>query len=189
MSPKSGEMTRLLAEVNGGKVEAGPQLFEVVYDDLRAVASNLMRREGPGHVLQTTALVNESFVRLFAGSQGSLADREHFFRIAARAMRRILIDEARSRNAVKRGGGGRQVTLHEWMQVSEAAAEDQIELQKALDDLAALDPRQAQIMELLVFSGRTKQEISEVLSISVRTIEREIAAATLFLRRRIAGAE
>lgn len=182
MEHKPGEITRLL-ESYAGTDPPSPKLFAIIYDDLRAVASNLMRREGPGHLLQTTALVNETYVRLFAGNAVSPRNREHFFRIAARAMQRILIDEARVRKAQKRGGGATQIPLEHWMSVGGAPAETQLELQKGLGALGLLDARQAHILELHLLAGREKDEIASLLSLSVRTVEREIASGTLFLKR------
>ena len=184
-----GAVTRLLAAVRAGNPQAPAELCEIVHSELRALAGKQMRLERPGHLLQPTALVNEVYLKLLGNAPVEFQDRQHFFRAAAQAMRRILVDHARVEKAQKRGGGAIKVELTDCMQIITASPDRQIDFNAALDRLQALDPRQAQVIELYVFGGKPKDEIAEILGVTVRTIEREIVSATLWLRREISGSK
>lgn len=187
-TPRS-EVTRILLDLSaqgGGTLEQTERLFALVYDELRSLAASLMRRERPGHTLQPTALVHEAFVRLVDETRLSWQNRAHFMGIAARAMRRILVDHARRRAAAKRGGGWERVSLAD----APAAEEDTVEvlrLHQALERFAAMDPRGAQVVELRVFGGLTVGEAAQVLGVSRRTVEGDWTAARLWLARELEG--
>jgi RNA polymerase sigma factor (TIGR02999 family) len=161
-------------------------LLDLVRRDLHDIASALMRREGAGHVLQPTALINEAYLRLFGGARIAFTDRKHFFRTAARAMRRVLIDEGRRRRARRRGGDPQPVELDERQLVTRATPDEALALAEALEALAARDARQADIMDLHFWAGYSDKEIARDLQLSERTIEREIRAGVLFVRRFLA---
>jgi RNA polymerase sigma factor (TIGR02999 family) len=177
------EVTRLLIDWSNGNQEALDQLIPMVYDELRRLASRYMRREKIGHTLQTSALVNEAYLRLVDEKSVEWQDRAHFFGVAARLMRRILVDHARSRSCAKRGGKAQMVSFVEGLVMSpeSADAEEVVALDSALNDLAELDPRKSQIVEMKFFGGLTNEEVAEVLSVTTRTIEREWRKAKAWL--------
>jgi RNA polymerase sigma factor (TIGR02999 family) len=144
-----------------------------------------MRRERTGDTFQTTALINEAYLRLVDYSRVRPRDRAHFFAIAAQAMRRILIERARSRRATKRGSGAQKVSLEEVADISNERAADLIALDEALTNLALIDPRKAQIVELKYFGGMTIEEAAEVLEVSTPTVERDWKMAKIWLHREI----
>lgn len=144
-----------------------------------------MRRERNGDTFQTTALINEAYLRLVDYSRVRPRDRAHFFAIAAQAMRRILIERARSRRATKRGSGAQKVSLEEVADISNERAADLIALDEALTNLALIDPRKAQIVELKYFGGMTIEEAAEVLDVSTPTVERDWKMAKIWLHREI----
>ena len=181
-SPK--EVTQLLIEWSNGDHEALEQLVPLVYDELRRLASGYMRREGQGHTLQTSALINEAYLRLVDQKTVQLQNRAQFFGFAAQLMRRILVDHARSRSRIKRGGGARMVSLAEQAVISNDVAEV-IALDDALKNLAEMDPRKAQIVEMKFFGGLTNEEVAEVLKVTSRTVEREWRKAKAWLHRAI----
>jgi len=181
-SPK--EVTQLLIEWSNGDHEALEQLVPLVYDELRRLASGYMRREGQGHTLQTSALINEAYLRLVDQKTVQLQNRAQFFGFAAQLMRRILVDHARSRSRIKRGGGARMVSLAEQAVISNDVAEV-IALEGALKNLAEMDPRKAQIVEMKFFGGLTNEEVAEVLKVTSRTVEREWRKAKAWLHRAI----
>jgi RNA polymerase sigma factor (TIGR02999 family) len=190
MSLPPSEVTRLLLERNapGGTPGASAeQLFELVYDELRRLAQSLLRRERPEHTLQPTALVHEAFLRLVGETSISWQDRAHFLGIAARAMRQILVDHARRRGAVKRGGGWQRVTLTGEEPAAPGDALEILELHEALDRFAALDARAARVVELRVFGGLTVQETAHLLEVSPRTVDGDWAVARLWLSRELGG--
>jgi RNA polymerase sigma factor (TIGR02999 family) len=174
------EITRLLAECREGNKDAEAKLLPLVYQQLREMARHHMRREGPGHTLQTTALVHEAYLRLF-GKEIDWQNRSHFFAVAAQMMRRVLVDHARARTAAKRGSGKR-VDLDEIPLISDDRLEDVLALDQALERLAVKDRRQAQMVELHLFAGLTLQETADVLGVAKRTIQRDwdFAQAWLF---------
>lgn len=176
-------ITSLLIQARSGVEGAQQALFDVVCRDLHAIASSLMRKEGPGHVLQPTALINEAYVRLFGDAQIRFIDRKHFFRTAARVMRHVLADEGRRRHAARRGGSRQQVNIDERMLVTRVTPDIALVLAEALEALASRDARQAEIMDLHFWAGYTDKEIASFLQVGERTIEREIRAGVLFVRR------
>jgi RNA polymerase sigma factor (TIGR02999 family) len=159
-------------------------MAEDVYAELRRVAAAYLRRERPGQTLQPTALVNEAYVRL-AGQHPRFQNRAHFCAIAANAMRQILVERARARNAQKRGGGAVRVTLEDQMAISPESALDLATLDEALTRLATLDPRQARIVELRFFGGLSVEETADALGISPATVKRHWAVARAWLAREL----
>lgn len=184
----AGEVTRLLREWSAGDRNALEKLLPLVYDELRRCAGAYLRRERAGHTLQPTALVHEAYLKLVGGETVEWKDRAHFFGVAARAMRQVLVDHARARNTVKRGEGQVLVAL-------EAAGDatthprnlDLLDLDRALSRLARLDERQSRLVELRLFAGLTIEESAEVLNVSHATVSREWKHAEAWLQREIAG--
>jgi RNA polymerase sigma factor (TIGR02999 family) len=180
------ELTRLLKAWNDGDASALDRLTPVVYDELHHLARCNLVGERPGHLLQPSALVNEAFLRLIGGAPVDWASRKHFFAFSARLMREILIDFARAEDTRKRGNRTPQVDLSEVPDLAASAADlvDFIDLDEALNDLASLDPRQAQVVELRYFGGLENAEIAELLGISEPTVVRDwrVARAWLFTR-------
>ena len=183
MTEKNQEqLTQLLKEVNSGREDALEQLMPVVYGELRRQAARYLRRERQNHTLQPTALVNEAFMKLIDQRNVHWQNRAHFFGIAAQAMRRIMIDHARTRQRIKRGGVQQAVTLDEAMIAGEARSIDVLALDEALTRLAALDERQARIVELRYFAELTVEETAEVTGLSPATVKREWAMARAWLQ-------
>ena len=181
-------MTALLLRWGAGREEDQQRLFAAVEAELRRIAAAYMRRERPDHTLQPTALVNEAYVRLVQVRDVPWEDRRHFYGIAAKAMRQILVDYARRHRTAKRGLGAR--TTRSITDVAGPAADldfDVLALHTALDELATLDPRQAAIVELRYFGGLTEAEVAKASSLSPATIRREIATARLWLGRHMKG--
>ena len=181
------EITGLLLDWGNGDKAALDRIIPLVYQELRRVAHRQMRRERAGDTLQTTALINEAYLRLIDYRQVRPRDRAHFLAIAAQAMRRILIERARSRHSAKRGSGGQKVSLDEVGDVSDERAADLVALDDALNNLAIIDPRKAQIVELKYFGGMTIPETAEILEVSTPTIERDWQMARIWLHREIRG--
>jgi RNA polymerase sigma-70 factor (ECF subfamily) len=184
------DVTALLVRWRRGSAEAGDELMEKVQGELRRIAAGYLRGERTGHTLQPTAVVNEAYMRLVPQRGVHWENRSHFFGIAARMMRRVLVDHARKRRAAKRDG-----LADEPISISGVAAPaadiDQVDvlaLHEALSALAELDPRQAEIVEMRYFAGLTVEEIAEVMNISPATVKREWTTAKLWLRRRMEGA-
>lgn len=175
------QLTQLLRQVNSGEDEALAQLMPVVYSELRRQAARYLRRERQNHTLQPTALVNEAFIKLIDQKNVRWQNRAHFFGIAAQAMRRIMVDHARARHRVKRGGVQQAVTLDEAMIAEEARSVDVLALDEALTRLAAIDARQARIVELRYFAELSVEETSEVVGVSPATVKREWAMARAWL--------
>ena len=179
------EVTKLLMDWSSGNQAALDRLMPVVEAELRRLAHHYMSRERAGHTLQTTALVNEAYLRLVDQKQVSWQNRAHFFGIAARLMRQVLVDYARRRHYAKRGGGAPHVALDEAAIVSSARAADMIALDDALNDLAALAPQQGRIVELRFFGGLTVAETAEVMGLSEDKVKREWAMAKTWLYHEI----
>jgi RNA polymerase sigma factor (TIGR02999 family) len=175
------ELTALLQQVNAGRDDALEQLMPVVYGELRRQAARYLRRERQNHTLQPTALVNEAFLKLIDQRNVRWQNRAHFFGIAAQAMRRIMIDHARTRQRIKRGGVQHAVTLDEAMIAGEARSIDVLALDEALTRLAAIDVRQARIVELRYFAQLSVEETAEVTGLSPATVKREWAMARAWL--------
>ncbi len=168
--------------------EPGEPLFGQAYDELRALASAYLKHERRDHSLQATELVNEAYLRLEGGAGPDWVDRSHFFAVAARAMRRVLVDHARSRGRKKRFGGLQRVTLAEGIHgQSELALDAVVDLDRAISRLADLDERQARVVELRYFSGLGMAEVAKVLGVSKRTVEGDWAHARAWLRRELSG--
>jgi RNA polymerase sigma factor (TIGR02999 family) len=180
-------VTGLLARWTVGDKAAEKELFGLVYEPLRRIARRQLASIRPGQTLQTTAVVHEAYIRL-AGREGQAwQDRVHFFAVAARAMRHILIDHARSRGYAKRGGGAPQVTLDEPRASSTQRPADVLALDEALQRLEAEDPRRSRVVELRYFGGLTNQEIAEVLKVSPATVERDWRYARAWLHQELGG--
>jgi RNA polymerase sigma-70 factor, ECF subfamily len=180
------EITRLLSDWSGGDREALNQLMPMVYEELRRLAHRYMAHERAGHTLQTTALVNEAYLRLINERGMQWQNRTHFFAVAAQIMRFILVDYARGHVRAKRGGGAQQVSLGEALVVSEDRATDLLILDEALSRLAAFDQRKSRIAEMRFFAGLTVEETAEVLSVSVETVMRDWRLAKAWLHRELA---
>ena len=185
MTPASHEITRLLRAWSDGDSAALDQLMPLVQDELRRLAHQYMRREQPGHLLQTSALVNEAYLRLIDQTQVRWQNRTHFFGIAARLMRRILVDDARRRHRDKRGGYAIQVPLDEAADVPQQQAANLLALDDALRALAAIDQRQSEIVELRFFGGLSIKETAEVLHLSPATVKREWGTAKAWLHKAV----
>ncbi|MCG3128577.1 MAG: hypothetical protein CHACPFDD_03466 [Phycisphaerae bacterium] len=185
----SQDVAALLDAVGRGDSAALERLFPVVYDELHRLASGLMRGERPDHTLQPTELVHEAFLRLVRpGADGKgFENRRHFVATAAVAMRRILINHARARDALKRGGGQPAVALEDAAAIFESRAVDLVALDELLDELARLDPLQARLVELRFFGGMSFEECAAVLGVSARTIYYEWAHARAWLRGHLAS--
>jgi RNA polymerase sigma-70 factor, ECF subfamily len=186
--PDPAQMTLLLQRLTQGDAGAGQTLVPVVTGELRAIAAGLLRRERADHTLQPTALVNEAWMRL-VGSPGEAGPegRRHFFALAAKVMRQVLVDHARRRASEKRGGGQSALPLDEVLASVEVEGLDVLDLNGALEDLAALDERQARVVELRFFGGLEAEETAEVLGVSLSTVEREWRAARAWLWQRLKG--
>lgn len=174
-------VTQLLQNLKTGDTAAEAKLISVVYDELRRLAAHYMRRERPDHTLQATALVHEAFLRLADQKDIDWQGRAHFFGVAAKLMRQILVDHARAHVRVKRGGGGQKLSLDEGLLVTEARSTDLLAINNALDRLAKLDARQAQTVELRFFGGLGVEETAEVLGISPKTVKRDWSMAKAWL--------
>jgi RNA polymerase sigma factor (TIGR02999 family) len=182
------EVTNLLAAVERGDPRAAGELLPLVYDELRRLAAARMAEEKPGQTLQATALVHEAYVRLVGGTAAPQWDgRGHFFAAAAEAMRRILVDAARRKRALRRGGSGQRFDLREGDLVAVPVDDDLLDLDEALSELAATDPRAAELVKLRVFAGATVEEAAEYLGVSPRTAKRTWTYARAWLGRRLGG--
>ncbi len=187
MQPDSPNLTLWLHQWREGDHEAANRLFAAAYDELRRLAAWQWQRELPGHTLQPTALVNELYLKLFAGQTVDWQDRAHFFAVAAQQLRRLLIDHARARLAEKREGGRVRLSLTEVSGLEAPREEDLLELDEALNRLESLDPRAARIIELRFFGGLTEKEAAEVLEISVATLKRDWEFARTWLAAQLAA--
>ena len=185
MTPSPDEVTQLLLDWSKGNEAAFEILTPLVYEELHRLAHRHMRRERAGHTLQTSALVNEAYVRLIDQRNVDWQSRAQFFSIASRLMRRILVDHARAHNREKRGGGALQVSLDEAAFVSQERAAELIALDDALSSLAAIDERKTQVVELRFFGGLSVEETAEVLKVSAVTVMRDWSTAKAWLNRAI----
>ncbi len=183
------DVTRLLQDWSGGDADAPARLMPLVYEELRRLARDYLRRERAGHTLQPTALIHEAYLRMVDQTCVSWQNRAHFFGSAARAMRRILVDHARAQQAAKRGGGAAKVSLDEAATVPAPASDtDLVALDGALQSFARSYPRQSEVVELRFFGGLEAREIAEVLSVSEKTILRDWNFAKLWLQRELSAA-
>jgi RNA polymerase sigma factor (TIGR02999 family) len=185
MSATPREVTQLLQAWRDGDESALERLMPMVYDELRRMAQWFMRNERKGHTLQTSALINEAYLRLVERGGGDWQGRAHFFGVAAQAMRRVLVDYARARNYQKRAGQARQVSLDEAANLAEERAAEIVALDDALESLARIDPRKCRVVELRYFGGLSVEETAEVLGVSVATVTRDWSMAKLWLLREI----
>jgi len=181
-----GNVTVVLERLRGGEPEAASELFDLCYSELRGLADVVFRSQRKGHTLAPTALVHEAYLKM-VGAEGEWKDRVHFFAVAARAMRQILINHARDKAALKRGGpGGMRVTISD--AVTPGGQEvDLAAVHEALEELQLLDERQARIAELRFFAGLENQEIAEALGVSLRTVELDWKMAKETLAKKLAG--
>lgn len=186
--PQQG-VTQILDRLASGDSSAAAQLLPLVYDELRALAAHYMKAERPDHTLQPTALVHEAYVRLVGSGTPEFMGRQHFFAVAARAMRRLLVNHARDRRARKRGGVGEweRITLDEAFSLGNGRTIDLIDLNDALEELASLSERQARLSELRFFGGLELSEAAEVLGIGLTTAKRDWTVARAWLTRRLAS--
>ena len=182
-----GDVTALLHAWKGGNAEALDELIPIVYAELRRQARYQLHHERREHSLEPTALVHEAFLRLFGTRKVGWQNRAHFFAVAARLMRRILVEHARKKNAAKRGGSRTRVTLDEAHTRAQELTVDVVALHEALTRLQSVDPRQCRIVELRYFGGLTTEETAEVLEVSPTTVKREWRVAKLWLRRALEG--
>jgi RNA polymerase sigma factor (TIGR02999 family) len=179
-------ITDLLLQLRGGSPEAMERLFALVYEELRRVAHRQLQRERPGHTLGTTGLVHEAYLKLVDQTRVEWQDRAHFFRVAAWAMRRILVDYARRYRAVRRGGGLEHVSLEEGAAIAERA-ETLLALDEALERLATLSERLSQVVECRYFGGLTEEETAQALGVTTRTVQRDWAKARGWLYLELCG--
>jgi RNA polymerase sigma factor (TIGR02999 family) len=183
MTPSPEEVTQLLKNWRSGDQSALDTLMPLVYDELHRMARRYMRRERAGHTLQTSALVNEAYLRLAGQRDIEWQSRAHFFAVAARVMRHLLVDYARNQKYAKRGGGAHQVTLDEAAIVSTGRNEQLLALDEALARLASIDNRKSRLVELRYFGGMSTEETAEVLGVSAITVKREWQKAKAWLYR------
>ena len=181
------QITQLLAEWSDGNQSALDELYPLVYEELHRLARRYMSRERKGHTLQTTALINEAYVRLVDQKNVHWANRSHFFAISAQIMRRILIDHARRHAYAKRGGGAQQVSLEEVAVVAREQSAEIIRLDEALKILAKMDPRRCHVVELRYFGGLSNEEIAGVLKVSENTVTRDWNLARAWLHQQLTG--
>lgn len=187
MNPPPAQVTQLLAAWGTGDEAAREQLMAVVYDELHRLAHHYMRRESPGNTLQTSALVNEAFVKLVDQKNVRWQNRAHFFGIAAQLMRRILVDHARGRQTAKRGGGVQAISFDDAFYVSDERSAEVVAVHEALEQLSKFDSRKGQIVELRFFGGLSIDETAEVLGVSPGTVMRDWTLAKAWLHREMSA--
>jgi RNA polymerase sigma factor (TIGR02999 family) len=180
-----GEVSLLLRDLKRGDRSAEARLMTLVYNELHRLAANYMRSERPNHTLQATALVNEAYLRLVRPQKVDFKDRAHFFGIACRLMRQILVEHARAHQAAKRGGPQPKIRLEEDLVIAPERSAEVLALDEALEDLEKLDPRQSRIVELRFFTGLSTEETAEIIGVSASTIKQEWAVARVWLHRRV----
>jgi RNA polymerase sigma factor (TIGR02999 family) len=183
MTPSSNDVTQLLVAWGNGDQAALEQLMPLVYSELHRLAHRHIKKERPGHTLQTSALLNEAFVRLVDQKDVHWQSQAHFFSLAAQMMRRILVDYARKRQFAKRGGKNLQVSLHEELIATKQKSADVVCLDDALTELAMIDERKSRVVELKFFGGCSIEETAEVLGVSPGTVMRDWTLAKAWLRR------
>ena len=187
MSKEAENITELLVGYGRGDKEALDKLMPIVYDELRRQAARYLRKERPGHTLQTTALIHEPYVRLVDQRHVQWQNRAHFFGIAAQLMRRILVDHARTKQRVKRGGSDVRVSIEDANVAVKGQDLDVVALDEALQRLAEIDEQQSRVVELRFFSGLSVEETAEVLGISKATVKRDWGMAKAWLHRELTG--
>ncbi len=182
-----GEVTRLLGQLQNGREGAEAKLYGLVYDELRRIAGRCMRSQPDNHTLQPTALVHEAYLKLLGGAESGFTDRAHFLNAAARAMRCILVDHARARRALKRGGGSTHVTFNEDLHGDTESVEKVIAVHDALEKLEQVDPQKGRLVELRYFGGLPFDEIAKVMALPERTMYRLWDRARAWLFAEMAG--
>ena len=187
MDPLSHNITHLLKEWSAGDRRALDRLTPLVYEELHRQAARFLRRERPGHTLQTSALINEAYLRLIDAKDVQWQSRAHFFAIAANLMRRVLVDHARRRDAEKRGGTHIRLTLDGTLAMANETDLDLLAIDEALDKLAVIDSQQARVVELRFFSGLSVEETAAALGVSPKTVKRDWSVARAWLRREMEG--
>jgi RNA polymerase sigma-70 factor, ECF subfamily len=187
MTPTPHEVTELLVAWGAGDRAALERLVPLVQAELRRLAKSFLRRERAGHTLETTALIHEAYLRLIDADRVEWQSRTHFYGIAARLMRQILVETARARATQKRGGGAAQLPLDEAMAAGEARVEDVVAVDEALSALSEFDARKAQVVELRFFGGLTEAETAEALRVSPETVRRDWRLARSWLLHRLGG--
>jgi RNA polymerase sigma factor (TIGR02999 family) len=178
-------VTDLLEQWNNGDSDALDKLMPLIYDELRKMARRYMSQQNPGHTLQTTALIHEAYLRMVKQKQKHFENRVHFFGVAARAMRHILVDYARARHTAKRGGGSRPISLEEAALVTPERAAELVAFDEALQELMTLSERQGRVVELRYFGGLSVDETATVLGVSAETVMRDWSMAKTWLHRAI----
>jgi len=179
------DVTQVLAQLRDGDQRAADKLLPMVYDEFRALARHYLGQERANHTLQPTALVHEAYLKLVDQTRVDWQGKSHFFAVAAQAMRRILVDHARSRQRDKRGGGRARVALDEAVALSPQKDEDVLALDEVLERLGKLDPRQAKVVELRFFGGMSVEEVAQALGVSKRTVEGDWTFARAWLAREL----
>ena len=182
------QITSLLVDWSKGDELAVEQLMPLVYDQLRAMAKRHMRNQAPGHTIQTTELIHEAYLKIAGRSESSWQNRAHFFAVAAKAMRHILVDYARSKQSLKRGGSGVKVAFEDNMAVSAERPDEIVALDDALRHLAGLDERKSRVVEMKFFAGLNIEEIAGVLNISPETVKRDWQFSRTWLFRELSAA-
>ena len=185
MKQNSDDITGLLGRIGEGSDSAANQIFPLVYEELRAMAAQYLGEERRDHTLQPTALVHEAYIRLVGEAGARLKNRSHFFAIAARAMRRVLIESARRHKSQKRGSGFRRVGLHEGTLADQSADVDILNLDEAMTRLADMDSRKAQVVEMRFFAGLTNEEVADNLGLSRKTVIEDWTVARAWLSREL----
>jgi len=185
VQPPAGEITRLLEEWTAGRQERAPELWALVYRELRQIARAYMRNERPDHTLQTTALVNEAYIRLFEGKPLRWENRKHFFCAMAQTMRRILVDHARENQAQKRGGEFEKLSLDAAIPLAATSPEQVLAMDEALTQLAKLSRRQAQVVEMRFLVGLTAEQTAAMLNVSAETVKLDWRFAKAWLQRQM----
>jgi RNA polymerase sigma factor (TIGR02999 family) len=184
MEAAPGEITQLLKAMHAGDSSAAEQLLPLVYSELHRLAESFMRRERPGHTLQTTALINEAYLRL-AGCEIDWNSRSHFIGVAARVMRNVLVDFARSHSALRRSGGFRRIEMREDLAITFERLDELMWLDEGLTKLAEANPRQARVVELRYFGGLSFDQIARILDVSSRSVKRDWSLARIWLFRHL----
>ena len=185
--PSQSDVTQLLVNWSNGDQQALEKLIPLVYGELRRLADRYLRRERPGHTLQSTALVNEAWMKLIDQRNVHWQNRAHFFGVAAQMIRRILVDYARSRHASKRGGHAYKISLEDVVEMPKQRDLDLVALDDALESLSKVDPQQGRVVELRFFAGLSIEETAEVLRISPATVKRDWVSAKAWLYREMSG--
>ncbi len=183
------DVTRLLADIQKNKPGADEELLPLIYEQLRGMARYYMRTERSNHTLQTTALVHEAYLRLLGHEETDWEDRAHYFRVAARAMRRVLIDHARGKGRIKKGGGWRQEAFDQATLFVDMPPSELLDLNDALTKLTAIDPPLGQVVELRFFGGLTVDDTARVLGISPRKVKKDWRLAKAWLKRELSPAD